>query len=60
MSSSALYDIPIEIADILRSVQVSLRSLATGKEEILLFNSTGCRGKPSVHILNDMLQLYLD
>ena len=50
MSSSGLYDIPIEIADILRSVQVCLRSLAAGKEEILLFNSTGCRGRPSFHI----------
>ena len=28
--ASGLHDIPIEIADILRSVQVSLRSLATG------------------------------
>ena len=49
--ASGLYDIPLEIVDILRSAQDSLRSLA---------NSTGCRGRPSFHIPQDMLQLYLD
>ena len=58
--ASGVHDIPIEIADILRSVQISLRSLATGKEEILLFHSTSCHGRPSVHTPQDMLQLYLD
>ena len=50
----------LEIADIVRSAQVSLRSLADGKKETHLFNSTGCRGRPSVDIPHDMLQLYLD
>lgn len=58
--ASGLYNFPLEIADILRSAQVSLRSLADGKEETRLFNSTGCRGRPSVDIPHDMLQLYLD
>ena len=48
------------IVDILRSAQDSLRSLATGKKESWVFNSTGCRGRPSFHIPQDMLQLYLD
>ena len=58
--ASGLYDIPLEIVDILRSAQDSLRSLATGKKESWVFNSTGCRGRPSFHIPQDMLQLYLD
>ena len=58
--ASELYDIPLEIVDILRSAQDSLRSLATGKKESWVFNSTGCRGRPSFHIPQDMLQLYLD
>ena len=58
--ASGLYDIPLEIVDILRSAQDSLRSLATGKKESRVFNSTGCRGRPSFHIPQDMLQLYLD
>ena len=57
--ASGLYDIPLEIVDILRSAQDSLRSLATGKKESWVFNSTGCRGRPSFHIPQDMLQLYL-
>ena len=48
------------IVDILRSAQDSLRSLATGKKESWVFNSTGCRGRPSFQIPQDMLQLYLD
>ena len=58
--ASGLYDIPLEIVDILRSAQDSLRSLATGKKESWVFNSTGCLGRPSFHIPQDMLQLYLD
>ena len=38
----------------------SLRSLATGKKESWVFNSTGCRGRPSFHIPQDMLELYLE
>ena len=57
--ASGLYDIPLEIVDILKSAQDSLRSLATGKKESWVFNSTGCRGRPSFHIPQDMLQLYL-
>ena len=55
--ASGLYDIPLEIVDILRSAQ---DSLATGKKESWVFNSTGCLGRPSFHIPQDMLQLYLD
>ena len=51
--ASGLYDIPLEIVDILRSAQDSLRSLATGKKESWVFNSTGCRGRPSFHIPQD-------
>ena len=58
--ASGLYDILLEIVDILRTAQDSLRSLATGKKESWVFNSTGCRGRPSFHIPQDMLQLYLD
>ena len=58
--ASGLYGIPLEIVDILRSAQDSLRSLATGNKESWVFNSTGCRGRPSFHIPQDMLQLYLD
>ena len=54
--ASGLYDILLEIVDILRSAQDSLRSLATGKKE----SWVGCRGRPSFHIPQDMLQLYLD
>ena len=46
--ASGLYDIPLEIVDILRSTQDSLRSLATGKKESWVFNSTGCRGLKTV------------
>ena len=35
--ASGLYDIPLEIVDILRSAQDSLRSLATGKKESWVF-----------------------
>ena len=58
--ASGLYDIPLEIVDILRSAQDSSRSLATGKIKSWVFNSTGCRRRPSFHIPQDMLQLYLD
>ena len=54
--ASGLYDILLEIVDILRSAQDSLRSLVTGKKESWVFNSTGCRGRPSFHIPQDMLQ----
>ena len=46
--ASGLYDIPLEIVDILRSAQDSLRSLATGKKESWVFNCTGCRGLKTV------------
>ena len=53
--ASGLYDIPLEIVDILRRAQDSLRSLAPGKKE----SWVGCRERPSFHIPQDMLQLYL-
>lgn len=44
---------PLETADILRIAQDSLRSLANGKGKTR-------RGRPSVDIPHDMLQLYSD
>ena len=58
--ASALYNVPTEVVDILRGAHDSLKSLATGNEDISLFTSTGCRGRPAVHIPEDLLQLYLD
>ena len=51
--ASGPYDIHLEIVDILRSAEDSLRSLATGTKESWVFNSTGCRGRPSFHIPQD-------
>ena len=45
------------IVDILRSAQDSLRSLATGKKDSWVFNSTGCRGRPSPRYAAIILRL---
>ena len=59
--TSLLYNIPMEILNCLRRAQDSLRSLANGQDEdTLVFNSTGCRGRRSVYIPQDRLQVYLD
>ena len=58
--ASALYNIPTVVVDTLRRAHDSLKLLATGNEDISLFTSTGCRGRPAVHIPEDLLQLYLD
>ena len=58
--ASALYNIPTEMVDLLRGAHDSLKCLTTGDEDISLFTSTGCRGRPAVYIPEDLLQLYLD
>ena len=58
--ASALFNFSTEIWDILKSAQDCLLSLATGKDETVVFKSTGCRGRPSFLIPEDVLQLYLD
>lgn len=58
--ASALYNIPSVVVDTLRRAHDSLKFLATGNEDISLFTSTGCCGRPALHIPEDLLQLYLD
>ena len=58
--ASALYNIPMVVVDILRGAHDSLEPLATENKDISLFTSTGCCGRPAVHIPEDLLQLYLD
>ena len=60
--ASALYNLPMamDIVNSLSKAQESLRSLERGNEHISVFVSTGCRGRPSIHIPKDLMQLYID
>jgi len=58
--ASTLYSGVLHSIGSLKRAQNSLKSLATGKEGISLFASTGCRGRPSLYIPEELLQLYLD
>ena len=60
--ASALYNLPMamDIVNSLSKAQESLRSLERGNERISVFASTGCRGRPSIHIPKDLMQLYID
>ena len=60
--ASAQYNLlmAMDIVNSLRKAQESLRSLERGNEHISVFVSTGCRGRPSIHIPKDLMQLYID
>ena len=60
--ASALYNLPMamDIVNSLSKAQESLRSLERGNEHISVFVSTGCRGRPFIHIPKDLVQLYID
>ena len=60
--ASAQYNLlmAMDIVNSLRKAQESLRSLERGNEHISVFVSTGCRGRPFIHIPKDLVQLYID
>ena len=58
--ASGLFNIPIDIANSIRIAQEKLKSIGGEKEQTSIFVKSGCRGRPSVHIPQELLQLYLD
>ncbi len=53
--ASGLFNIPIDIVNSIRTAQEKLKSIGGENEQ-----TSGCRGRPSVHIPQELLQLYLD
>ncbi|CAB4012840.1 hypothetical protein AC249_AIPGENE23002 [Paramuricea clavata] len=58
--ASALYNIPNDIANSLRIAQEKLKFVGGENEQTSIFIHSGCRGRPSVYIPKELLQLYLD